>query len=152
MSAKIKDQRGKHMKGKNYLLITSILIIAGACAGFIMSIFSSLLSDYWHLSRLICAVICFLFLFTGLMGLICRNRSVPVCTVFGTASCVLSILSIPLMFWIGGGTVPVGLILSGLGYFVLFVLYLKGVFLNKRSAKKEVYYVPADFIPLRYHS
>ena len=139
------------MKGKNYLLITSILIMTGACAGFILSTFSSLLSDYWHVSRLICAVVCFLFLITGFLGFICRYRSAPVCTVFGTASCVLSILSLPLMFWIGGGTVPVGLILAGLGFFAVFCLYLKGVFLNRRTAKKEVYYVPADYIPLRYH-
>jgi len=140
------------MKGKNYLLITSILIIAGALTGFILNAFSSVLPIYWHISRLVAMIICLLLLISGILGLVNRYRSAMICVIFGVMFAGVSILSIPAMFWIGGGSMPVGMVLIGILYFIIFGLYLRGVFLNKKVPKKEVYYIPADFIPLHHHS
>lgn len=140
------------MKGKNYLLFTSILIIAGALTGFILNIFSAFLPTYWHMSRLVSAIVCVLFFICGVLGLVYRYRYSVICVVLGVMLAVFSLLSIPIMFFIGGGSAPVGLILIGFAYFIIFGLYLRGVFLNKKVPKKEVYYIPADFVPVRHNS
>ena len=137
------------MKGRNYLLITSILIIAGAIAGFILNTSSNLLPAYLHTT--ITTIICSLFLLTGVLGLVFRNRAVFICYFLGFLLCGFSIISIPLMFWIGGGTAPFGLVLAGLAYFMIFGMYLTGVFLNKKVPRKEIHFIPSDFIPLRHH-
>jgi len=92
------------MKGKNYLIITSILIIAGSLAGFMTDIFSSMFPGNWHVSSLVSAVICLLFLITGIMGLACRKIYSLICVILGIILCIFSILSIPLMFWAGDGS------------------------------------------------
>ena len=130
------------MEGKNYLLITGILTIAGALTGFILNMFSTFFHGYWRISVM---VICVLLLITGITGLIYRRRSVSICIILGIAMSVLSIASIPVIFWIGDGTAPLGMILAAFICFIIMSLYLKGIYLNRKSSRAEEYWYAASF-------
>lgn len=138
------------MKGKNYLMITSILIIASAVVSIILCFISNILPAYLHAFRLLIAVVCLLSFVTGILGFVYRDKAESVCIFLGFLLCSLSVLSIPFLFWIGRGSAPFGLVLIGFVYMMIFGLYLTGVFLNRKAPKKEVRFIPYDYIPLRH--
>ena len=124
------------MKGRNFLIITSILIIVGALTGFALNII------FFHGYKCIPGItICALLLTTGILGLAYCNRSALICIVFGIIMSVLSIASIPVMFWIGNGTAPIWIFPTGFAFFIILRFYLEGVHMNKRfSSEKEYWY------------
>lgn len=122
------------MKGKAYLLITSILIIAGAITGFILiSMYSS------NLPRIAVYAVCGLSFVTGIIGIVERAKRSRLCIVMGSILLILAICSIPAMFVVGKGTISLGLLLSVLASIVVVGFYLNGATLNSNGRKSDYY-------------
>ena len=128
------------MKGKKYILITSIIIIVGALAGLAINLFTRYFPTYWHVSRLICVGICGLLLVTGILGITNRGRSSLACKIFGFLLFILSLFSLPFMFWTGNGSAPVSELVCGFIGLIIIGLYLFGVFLNREKKTREYRY------------
>ena len=124
------------MKGSFYLLVSGILIFTGAFAGFIINMISTFHHPFLRIPGMI---ICLFLMITGILGIVNRNRSSFICSIFGISMSIISVISIPLMFWIDDGSAPAGMLLAVICFFVLLGLYMKGVNLNKRSDKEKIY-------------
>lgn len=133
------------MKGRNYLIITSILIIIGALTGFALNII------FLHGYKCIPGImICTLLLITGILGLAYCNRSALICIVLGITMSVLSLASIPVMFWIGNGTAPIWIFPAGFAFFIILRFYLEGVHMNKRFSREKDYWYTMSLLYSNY--
>jgi len=122
------------MKGKTYLLITRILIIAGAIAGFVLfSMYST------NLPKAAEYIVCTLFFVTGIIGIVERAKRSRLCIVLGSVLLILAIGSIPAMFLLGKGSISFGLLVSALASIVVVGFYLNGATLNSNGRKTDVY-------------
>ena len=122
------------MKGKIYLLITSILIIAGAITGLILfTIYPTPVPRFVEYSA------CGLFLITGIIGIAERTKRSTVCVILGTILLALAIGSIPAMLVFGKGSASLGLLLSALVSIVVTGLYLLGAKMNKKPRHAKYY-------------
>ena len=129
------------MKGKYYLLITSILIIAGALAGFAVNTFAAFPKHYTGTIQAVLLIICALLLITGITGIIDRSKPATLSIVLGIILIIISISSLPFMFIVGNGSAPADLVLIGIISTFVMGFYLNGAFLNKRTPLRKYSYL-----------
>ena len=128
------------MKGKFYLLISSILIIAGALVGTALNLLSVLPVNYYTtVLQVAWYIFCALLFISGIIGIIDRSKPATICIILGIILTILAVGSIPLMFLIGQGSAPAVMVVSGLLSIVVFGIYLDGAVLNKKC-KPHSYY------------
>ena len=121
------------MRGKNYLLISSILIIAAAFAGFTLNILSVYPRHYTGVFRSTWFLVCLLNIIAGILGIIDRSRPAAICIAAGIILFVISIASLPLLFITGRGSAPVDLVIIILLNIFASGFYLNGAFMNRKK-------------------
>ena len=129
------------MQGKLYLLITSLIIIAGALSGLFIDLVTHYFPTYWHVPRVAGLGICIVLLITGVLGIVNREKSSVACMILGNILGIISLCSIPVMFWVGHGSAPMSQLICAFVGVIVFGIYLFGVTLNRGRRIREYHHI-----------